>query len=629
MAKSKLSRRITWRIISIIMIFNVFIIGAVLYFDFRVSEVQSEIRSQHLLDRLDGRLVIMIQTIERISRNCVAEIEENLDSPEQVAEALKHEILLNEFQGCGMAFEPHFFARQGRWFELYTSYIDSMHCEIKQIGSEEHDYFNQEWYQKGLQQERGKGFMTDPYVDDEGARHIVSTYSQPVFDRQGRKVGVFGMDFYLDWINKAILEEEQIIKKVEQLDQVLDPYLPDGNSLFIQIIDSEGNKIAGSETFGKEALQAILKVDSIGFEKMKIKDTKYRVSSKRIKGTDWTLIVAQHVDFVFLQGYVIAYFVMFFMIVGAIVIFFFTGRSIRRAIAPLSYLSDSAQEVAQGHFDTTLPTFKHQDEISQLRDSFGTMQQSLKQYVEELRETTAAKASMESELKVAHHIQMSMLPTSFPKREGLDLYAEMTPAKAVGGDLFSYVMQGDHLYICVGDVSGKGVPASLFMSQTTRLFNTFAKEGMMPADIAFRINNELSENNDRCVFVTMFIGLIDLTSGSLDFCNCGHCPPVVDGAFLKLTYKNKPLGLMGDLPFEGEHIDNIRGRQILIYTDGLTEAMNPEMVLFGDDRLLQQMATIQGCTARETIHQLNEAISQHRDGAETNDDLTMMGLRIT
>ena len=629
MAKSKLSRRITWRIISIIMIFNVFIIGAVLFFDFKISEAQSEIRSQHLMDRLIGRLNLTTESLEILSRNSVAEIEEHLDSPEAVMEALQHEIRLNHYFGCGIAFEPDYFGSQGRWFEPYAMYVDSTHCDIRQIGSEKHDYFTQDWYQKGLQQERGKGYLTDPYVDHEGAKRTVFTYAKPVFDRQGRKVGVFAMDFHMDWLQKAILEEETLIKKVEQLDRILDPYNPNQKSLVIQILDSDGNKIAGSEQFEGKALQTILKADSIGFEKMKIKDVTYRVSSRRIKGTDWTLIVAQHVYFVFLQGIVIAYVVMFFMMVGGIVIFFFTGRSIHRAMTPLSYLSDSAQEVAQGHFDTTLPTFKHQDEITQLRDSFSTMQQSLKQYVEELRETTAAKASMESELKVAQQIQMSMLPTSFPKREGLDLYAEMTPAKAVGGDLFSYVLQGDQLYICVGDVSGKGVPASLFMSQSTRLFHTLAKEKITPVDIAFRMNNELAEDNDRCVFVTMFIGLIDLTSGSLDFCNCGHCPPVVDGEFLKLTYKNKPLGLMSDLSFQGEHIDNIRGRQMLIYTDGLTEAKNPEGGLFGDERLLQQMATTQRRSVKETIHQLNEAIGQHRNGAEASDDLTMMCLSIT
>ncbi len=192
----------------------------------------------------------------------------------------------------------------------------------------------------------------------------------------------------------------------------------------------------------------------------------------------------------------------------------------------------------------------------------------------QLEETTAAKERIESELRIARDIQMSMVPGVFPERKDLDMYAKMTPAKEVGGDLYGYVMQGNGLYFCVGDVSGKGVPASLFMAQSARLFRTFAVEGMMPADIAFRMNNALAENNDRNMFVTMFIGLLHLDTGRLDYCNCGHNAPVIDGQFLKMEYVNQPLGLWADDPFNGESIDNIDGCQLLIYTDGLNEAEN-------------------------------------------------------
>ena len=246
----------------------------------------------------------------------------------------------------------------------------------------------------------------------------------------------------------------------------------------------------------------------------------------------------------------------------------------------------------------------------------------------QLEETTAAKERIESELRIARGIQMAMVPSHFPDRDGLDLYAEMTPAKEVGGDLYGYVMQDERLYFCVGDVSGKGVPASLFMAQSARLFQTYAKEGMMPVDIAFRMNNELTENNERCMFVTMFIGLVDLTTGRLDFCNCGHNPPVVDGAFLSMAYENMPLGLMEDFVFQGECVDDIHTRQILVYTDGLNEAMNPAHELFGDDRLIQLMAQAASLNARQVINMLTEAVESFRCGAEPSDDLTLMCLRI-
>ena len=182
------------------------------------------------------------------------------------------------------------------------------------------------------------------------------------------------------------------------------------------------------------------------------------------------------------------------------------------------------------------------------------------------------------------------------------------------------------LYFCVGDVSGKGVPASLFMAQSARLFRTLAAEGMMPADIAVRMNNELAENNDQGMFVTMFMGLLHLDTGRLDYCNCGHNPPVIDGQFLKMQYDNQPLGLWEDDPFEGESIADIRGKQLLVYTDGLNEAENKQMELLGNKRLLELMADTQDLDSHQVIDMLKSAVEQHRNGAEPNDDLTMLAI---
>jgi len=247
---------------------------------------------------------------------------------------------------------------------------------------------------------------------------------------------------------------------------------------------------------------------------------------------------------------------------------------------------------------------------------------------DQLEETTAAKERIESELRIARNIQMSMVPSVFPKYEGLDMFAAMVPAKEVGGDLYGYVLQGDTLYFYVGDVSGKGVPASLFMAQSAQLFRTIAAEGRMPADIAMRMNNALSENNDAAMFVTMFIGKLDLKSGHFDYCNCGHNAPVIDGQFLNMQYANQPLGIMEDMPFNGESIDHIFGKQLMIYTDGLNEAENQQQELLGNDRLLELMAEAKSLTSRQVIEKLMNAVEEHRAGANPNDDLTLMCLSI-
>ena len=247
----------------------------------------------------------------------------------------------------------------------------------------------------------------------------------------------------------------------------------------------------------------------------------------------------------------------------------------------------------------------------------------------QLEETTAAKERIESELRIARDIQMSMVPGVFPERDGLDMYATMTPAKEVGGDLYSYVMDGDRLYFCVGDVSGKGVPASLFMAQAARLFRTLADEGMLPADIAFRMNNELAEGNNSNMFVTMFIGLLHLDTGSLDYCNCGHNPPVLDDQFMKMKYVNQMIGFWPDASFCGESIDDIRGHRLLVYTDGLNEAENAQYEQFGDDRLQQLLADAASLNSHQIIDRLIDAVEQHRAGVEPNDDLTLMCLKLS
>lgn len=253
------------------------------------------------------------------------------------------------------------------------------------------------------------------------------------------------------------------------------------------------------------------------------------------------------------------------------------------------------------------------------------------------RRMAALKAEqdrIESELSIARDIQMSMVPSTFPTRDGLDMYASMTPAREVGGDLYGYVIHGDQLYFCLGDVSGKGVPSSLFMAQATRLFQTLANQNLLPAEICTEMNNALSgKDNESGMFITFFIGLLNLQDGHLAFCNAGHNPPVIGGApshgdFLKME-SNAPLGLWTDLEYIGEEIDTIKGRPLFIYTDGLTEAEDFAQHQFGEERLLRILRDTHFETSQQVIEVLAAEVENHRNGAEPNDDLTMMCIRIS
>ncbi len=257
----------------------------------------------------------------------------------------------------------------------------------------------------------------------------------------------------------------------------------------------------------------------------------------------------------------------------------------------------------------------------------------LKEAYDQLEETTTAKERMESELRIARNIQMSMVPSVFPNVEGLDMYATMTPAKEVGGDLYNYLQVGDNLYFCIGDVSGKGVPASLFMAIVTRGFRTLALTGKTPAEIATRLNFELTENNEEGMFVTMFICRLNLKTQRLEYCNAGHNPPIIgndDGQFSFLdVLPNAPIGLWPGLEYEGEEIEYLSNRKMLLYTDGLNEAENRQQEQYGEDRIVELLTSQPASSAHDIVEALKADTDRFRDGAEQNDDLTLLAFRVT
>ena len=251
-----------------------------------------------------------------------------------------------------------------------------------------------------------------------------------------------------------------------------------------------------------------------------------------------------------------------------------------------------------------------------------------------LAKVNAAKERMEGELSIARSIQMSMVPSRFPDYKGLDMFATMVPAKEVGGDLYGYQVLGNQLYFCIGDVSGKGVPASLFMAQATRLFHTLASQGKNPAEICTFMNTELSgEDNEQGMFVTMFICRLNLRLNQLEYCNAGHNPPVLgndDGQFSFLDMEpNAPIGLWPELEYVGESIDFFKDRLLFLYTDGLNEAEDPEQNQFGDERLLDILQHTHCDSAKQVIETMTEEVKRHRNGTEPNDDLTMLCIKIT
>ena len=255
-----------------------------------------------------------------------------------------------------------------------------------------------------------------------------------------------------------------------------------------------------------------------------------------------------------------------------------------------------------------------------------------------LQKITVSKAGIESELKIASAIQMGMLPKvypAFPDRKELDVYGFLKPAKSVGGDLYDYFIRDDKFYCCIGDVSGKGIPASLYMAVVRSLFHNVSMREDNPAAIVSQLNNALSEGNDHNMFCTLFLGVLDLKTGHVDFCNAGHNAPVIrqlsdDGAtVVRYTHPkvNLAVGVLPDFPYAKEEIVLKPGEAIFMYTDGVTEAENTAKQLFGEEATLKALteARSHNCrSAKDFVDYVCNVINQYATGTEQSDDITMV-----
>jgi sigma-B regulation protein RsbU (phosphoserine phosphatase) len=302
---------------------------------------------------------------------------------------------------------------------------------------------------------------------------------------------------------------------------------------------------------------------------------------------------------------------------------------------PLRALSEAVGHIGAGNLDIELPPVKTRDEVGTLAESFNFMKTSLKQYIAELKETTAAKERIESELKIAHDIQMSILPKTFPpfpNRREFDIFATITPAKEVGGDLYDFFfLDEDHLCIAIGDVSGKGVPASLFMAITRTLIKTKATQGLTPDKVLSRVNQDLSIDNESMMFVTLFLGILDTRTGEMEYSNAGHNPPYVirgDGSReLVVGTGGTALGVLEDCVYRSKKVLLRKGETIFLYTDGVTEAMDRNEALFSDERLVRDLGPLHGKAPEEVVAGIMDRVKAFSEGVPQADDITILVLR--
>jgi phosphoserine phosphatase RsbU/P len=316
---------------------------------------------------------------------------------------------------------------------------------------------------------------------------------------------------------------------------------------------------------------------------------------------------------------------------------------VNRISQPLNLLADHARSLAASDFSDApnVPASiealsrTSKDEIGNLAGSFVHMEHALQRSIENLKQATAAKQRIESELKIAHDIQMSMVPKifpPFPDREEFDLYATLVPAREVGGDFYDFFfLDKDHLCLAIGDVSGKGVPASLFMAVTKTLFKATANGNDHPDEILQRLNDEMWKDNTACMFVTLFAAILDIRTGRMEYSNGGHNLPYKLSNGQPKQFENTKgtvVGVLEGARFEKKAIALEPGDWIIFYTDGVTEAMDEHKELFSERRLEQFLASLDpNVSAEELTHRLSSEVGQFSATTAQSDDITILVLR--
>jgi len=313
----------------------------------------------------------------------------------------------------------------------------------------------------------------------------------------------------------------------------------------------------------------------------------------------------------------------------------------RRITGPLVTLAEQTRRLSANGFapdetferETGLISTRSRDEVGRMAGATIQMVHKLQDYIENIKKFTAAKERIESELNIARNIQMSFLPKVFPPWphiKSFDIYAALEPAREVGGDLYDFfLLDDDHLFFGVGDVSGKGVPSALFMAVTKTLFKGMADPGLKPGEILDRVNNELRENNDALMFVTVFCGILNFRTGEFVFTNAGHNPPVLIRAGAEPAFLEIPKGfILGveEFSYKTSSIQLQTGDRLVLYTDGVTEAMNAEHQLYGEARMMETIGTTKASDARELVTTLMASVHAYAAGEPQSDDVTILSL---
>ena len=507
------------------------------------------------------------------AENNVHDIERDIDNPDRMYNHAERIVRQNlPIVCCAILFQQNYYPNKGRVFIPCARKDSADSIVVSSIDSTYNSYFYGEWFQNQLKADQS--CWTKPYFESQqfaGDREprLLTTYTVPIHDHDGHPVALLCADLSLEWLRNELMEDiSEINDQYEKGHQ---------HQSYFFIIDREGtyvihpNKKLMMTTFDEKVGKAMLA--HRGTCVTEVDGVRSRLYYRSFKYVDWTMVIVAPED-VILANAKMLNIIILTVIMGLLAIYLFCRR-----------------------------------QIKEIADPFA-----------------AKKAVMEHELTIAHNIQMALLPQSFPEHSDLDIYAMQTPARDVGGDLYDYFVHEGRLVFCIGDVSGKGVPAALLMAVMKSMFRSEAHRVDSAAEVVETMNRNLCEEYKGGDFVTMFVGFLDLSSGHLDYCNAGHEAPLVAGQPLDVK-RNLPVGALSDWSYEGQQTQLKPGDMLFLYTDGLNEAKNTADQQFGRKHVEQLANEHNTDTAQKLVKLMETEVHHHAGDAEQNDDITMLAIK--
>jgi phosphoserine phosphatase RsbU/P len=632
---------IAWRMTLLILVGAGCILGAIIGYSYvtarRLLEQELREKACYLATATASQIETVQRAVEKVGQGTAMHFTGAPMAPEDIYALLESTVRRNqEVYGAGFAPSPACFDAFGRQapYVCRTATNDAM----RKVSLAEGGYRYEVWDWYTLPRDLGKAVWTEPYFDEGAGNILMVTYATPCYTGPSNDFfAVVGCDVSLSWLTE-LMASLNLGKRGYA-------FLISGNGTYIthrrkDFIMNE-TVFSVAEESGIDALRDIgrrMVHGETGFGELIsfVTGEASWFAFAPVPSTRWTVGLVFPKEELLGKVFSLSRDLSAFGVIGfalLLLVSLVIARSISR---PLQQLEAATRTLSTGNLDAALPVISGEDEVAHLARSFEVMRKNLKTHVEKLRVTTAAKERIESEIHIARSIQMSLVPRTFPpfpERDDIELFAMLDPARDIGGDFYDFFMaEDDHLCLVIGDVSGKGVPAALFMAVTRTFLRMIWNQERDPAATLTRLNNELAHDNEPTMFVTLFCARIHLPTGRCVYANGGHNPPFIvhgDGSVLRLPrVKGTLVGGMEDMVFEEGAVDLKPSDTLFLYTDGVTEAMNPDEVLTGEDWTIRELGKVHTKNCESLIVEMRNALKRYSAGAEQSDDITMLAFRL-